>query len=88
MTARQGDHLEDGVVHIDPVLARRRLLGQGANPGDDFAGSVTVGDDELGALPRLLQVLSREPVHARRGVVDHGGERLVDFMTDRGRQLS
>jgi len=48
-----------------------------------LASPMAVCDDTLGRLPSFLPGLSREPVHARRGVVDHGGERLVDFMGDR-----
>ena len=86
--ARQGDDFEDGFVDVDPVFSRWSLFYEGTNPADDLAGPMAVGDDELGGLSSFLQVLSGEPVHARRGVVDHGGERLVDFMGNRGGQLS
>ena len=41
-----------------------------------------------GRLPGFLQVVRREPAHAGTGVIDHGAERLVDFVRDRGRQLA
>ena len=83
--ARQGEDVPDRGVEVEPVLLGGRFLGEGANPADDFAGAMAVGDDPRGGLPGFLQVLRREPAHTGTGVIDHGAERLIDFMGDRGR---
>ena len=67
---------------------QRRFLDQRANPSDDFAGSMTVGNDKRGGLTRFLQVMSGKPAQAGAGIVDHCGKRLIDFMSDGSSQLS
>jgi hypothetical protein len=42
--ARHSDHFADGLIDVDPLLLRWRLLDQSANSLDDFAGSLTVLD--------------------------------------------
>src|SRR6266480_4707520 len=86
--ARQGCDFTDGFVDVDPAVPRWTFLCEGANPADDFTSPLAVCDDKLGGLPSFLQVPSREPVQASRGVVDHCGERLIDFMGDRGTHFS
>ena len=78
--ARQGDDFQYNFVDVEPVLLRRRFLDEGANPSDDVARSMGVGDDQRGRLPGFLLVLSRKPTQAGTSVVDHCSERLVDFM--------
>ena len=65
-----------------------RFPGEGADPGDDGASALAVGHDPHGGLLGARQVLRREPAHAGIGAIDHGAERLIDFMGDRGRQLA
>src|SRR5215510_1373203 len=86
--AYQSDDFMYRVVDIKPVLPRWRFLDQRANPGDNFAGSMTVCNDQRGRLTRFLQVMSGKPAQASAGVVDHGGERLIDFMSNRRSHLS
>src|SRR4029450_11354676 len=40
-----------------------------------------------GALTRAVRVPGGEPAHAGIGAIDHGAERLIDFMGNRGRQI-
>jgi hypothetical protein len=42
--ARQGDDLKDDFVDVRPVFPRWRFLDEGADPVDDFAGSIAVVD--------------------------------------------
>src|SRR4030095_14589487 len=77
-------------VDIEPILPRRRFLDECANPTDDFTGSMAVCDDELRRVPGLLQggSVARQPTPTGTGIVDHRGERLVDFVGNRGGHLS
>src|SRR5206468_10220732 len=86
--ARQGDDFTYRFVDVEPVLPRGNFLDESANPGDDFAGSMAVCDDTRGRLPRFFQLLRVKPTQAGTGVIDHCGERLVDFMGDGGSQLA
>src|SRR5262245_54507497 len=63
---------------------------QGANPLNHIARSLAVAVNACYCLPRLIQVWngSREPTRTSVGVGYDGGERLVDLVSNRGRQLS
>jgi hypothetical protein len=69
-------------------LCGGRFLGEGANAADDVARTMAVGDDPQGGLPGFFQLLVREPAHAGTGVIDHGAERLRDFMGNGGGELA
>ena len=49
---------------------------------------MAVSDDQRRRPPGFLQVLRRQPAHAGTGVIDHGTERLIDLMGNRGRHLA
>ena len=53
------------------------------------AGAIAVLDDPARQTARASSRswLAAEPAQAGIGIGDHGGERLVDFMGNRGRQL-
>src|SRR6266478_5227819 len=86
--ARQGDDLKYSFIDIQPSLLRRSFLDEGADPADDFAGSMAVCDDERRRLPGLLQVVSRKPAQTGAGVIHNRAERLVELVRNRGRHLS
>ena len=85
---RQREDIPDRVVEVEPVLTGGGVPGEGADAGDDSASALAIGHDPHGGLPGALQVLGGEPAHAGIGAIDHGAERLIDFMGDRGRQLA
>ena len=49
---------------------------------------MAVCNDERRRLPGLLEVVHREPTQTGTGVVDHRGQRLVDFVSNRGSHFS
>src|SRR5215468_11312417 len=57
---------------------------------DDIACSLSVSVNACYRLPRLIQVRHgpREPTQTGVGIGHDGGERLVDLVSNRGRQLS
>ena len=77
------------LVDVQLILARRRLRDERANPADDVAGSSPIADDPIKRLPNLLRIgwLHIEPAQSGLCVGDHRGDRLIDLMGDRGRQL-
>ncbi len=83
------DDLEDRFVDVQLISPWRGLLDEGAYAADDLAGSIAVLDDRIEGLPDLLEIrgLHGEPAQSGVGVGDHRGNRLVDFMGNRGRQL-
>ena len=87
--AGQGHDLKDCFVDLQAFLLWGRLLDEGADPADDVAGSMTVLDDTIESVLGLLHIgrLARQPAQAGIGVGDHPGERLLDFMGNRRRQL-
>src|SRR6266850_2502754 len=78
----------DRFVDVETVFPRRRLLGKRSNPGDDFAGSISVCSDQHGRLTGFLQLRSGKPAQAGICVIDHRAERLINLMTDRRRHLT
>jgi hypothetical protein len=87
--ARQRNDFADRIVDVQPILARLRLRDERANPTDDVAGSSPIADDPIKRLLNLLRVrwLHIEPAQSGLCVGDHRGDRLIDLMSDRGRQL-
>src|SRR5258708_13142801 len=85
----QGNHLADRLVDVQASLPRRHLLDEGPDPADDIAGSRAVLDDTAERLANLLEIgpLSAQPAQGGLSIDDRRGDRLVDLMGDRGRQL-
>src|SRR3954447_6618045 len=66
------------------------LLRERPNPLDDLGCPIAVVDYALHGAAHLVQVrhVAREPAQAGAAIGDDGGERLIDLMRDRSRQLS
>ena len=77
-------------VDINQLPFRSTLLKEQADPGDDFRRTGCVFHDSRGSFPRLLQIglIARKPAQAGIGVGDGGGNRLIHFVRQGGRQLS
>src|SRR6266508_57673 len=82
------DHFTYRLVDVEPISLRRSLFNQGANSGDDFASSLSVIHHMGNRIPRFFQVFCIEPAQTGAGIVDECPERLIDFMGNRGRNLS
>src|SRR6266850_4072599 len=82
------DHFTYDLVNVEPIFLRRSLFNQGANSGDDFAHSLSVIHHKGNRIPGFFQVFCIEPAQTGAGIVDECAERLIDFMCDRGGQLS
>src|SRR6516162_3132314 len=75
------------LVNVEPVLSRRRFLGQRAYSADDFAGSMTFCNHPRGRASSFLQLMRVKPAQTGTCAVDDRAERLVDFMGNRGSHL-
>jgi len=71
-------------------LPRRRILDQRADPAEDFTGPATLLDDGIDRLASFVENrwLDVKPAQSGIRVGDHRANRLIDFMGDRGRELS
>ena len=69
--------------------SRLLLVEQRADPGDDVAGAMPVGDDAGGRLARVVEHrrLARQRAQAGAAVSGDRRERLVDLVRDRGGEL-
>src|SRR5208337_1235121 len=87
--ANEAEDFADGFVQVQLFSRRYGLLCQGANPGDDFTGSLPVADDPAGGFPGFLQIrhISGQPAQTRAAATHNAREWLVDFMRDRGGQF-
>jgi hypothetical protein len=81
--------LANGLVDVQAVSACRRFLDECPNASDDFPGAFAVSDDASARLSGLLQLWRprAEPAQTRAGIGDDRGDRLIDFMSNRGREL-
>src|ERR1700730_18103178 len=72
------------------LFPRWHFLDERANAGDDFAGSLSVLDNSLEGLTRLLYIrrMGSEPAQSSICIGDYSRDRLVDFMGNRSRQLA
>ena len=88
--SRQSDHFVDRLVQIETTLSRRRFLDVITDPVDDISGSIGIVDDTGERFPDFAQIrrVSVQKVHGRAGVVARGGDRLGDFVSQRGGQFS
>jgi hypothetical protein len=50
----QGNDVEDGFVKVEPILPWGRLFDEGADAGDDVAGSSCIVDNAAEGLPNLV----------------------------------
>ena len=86
----QQRHVVDDVDQRDGSVVGIGLARQGAQAAHDLAGALAVLDHVLDRAARLAEVgdLARQPAQAGLAVGDDGGQRLVDLMGDRGRELA
>jgi hypothetical protein len=85
----QGNDLTDRFVDLQAILPRGHIFDEGAYPADNVAGPIAVLDDLIEGVLNFLQIGRpvAKPAQSRIGVGDHAGDRLVDFMRNRGRKL-
>ena len=71
-------------------LSRRRFLDVITDPVDDVSGAIGIAHDAAERLPDLAQVrrLHVQKIQGRTGVVARAGDRLRDFVRQRGGQFS
>jgi hypothetical protein len=87
---RQFNHLGDRLIKIQAILTRRRLLYVSPDTVDDVAGSIGIAHDTPERFPDFAQIwrsLGQE-IQSCSGVVACGGDRLLDFVSERSRQYS
>ena len=84
------NHFADRRVEVHAVLLGRRLPHEGTDAGDNVAGSLAGLNDTIERLPHLLEIRrpSLQPAQSGLGVGDRCGDRLFDFMSDRGCELA
>ena len=89
-TLHQKDSLADDIVDVQRYHLRLAPFGECTNPLDHFARPIGVPDDALHGGSHLVRArrLEGEQSQANLAVGDDRGERLVNFVGDRGRQLS
>jgi hypothetical protein len=88
--SRQCNHLIDCRIEIKTLLSRRRRLDVLTDAVDDVSGSIDIANDTGECLPDLAQVrrLRLQKILGRTGVVARAGDRLRDFVSQRGSQFS
>src|SRR5439155_3635465 len=88
LIAQKNSQLLNYFIHVQPILYRS--LEQRTNPAEHCASPGSVLDDSFRSLPSLLQMrwILRQPLKTCMAVCNHGGERLIDFMGNRGGKLS
>src|SRR5712671_4818586 len=88
--SRQYDHLIDRMIEIKTGPSRRRFLDLLANPFDDLSGPVGSAYDTAKLFLDLAQVrrLPIQEIQSGTRVVAPGGDRLGDFVRQRGSQFS
>ena len=86
----QYNHLVDRLVKIKMPLSRRRLLDVITDPVDDVSGAIGIAHNAAERFPDLAQVrrLHVQKILGRTGVVAGAGDRLRDFVRQRGGQFS
>src|SRR5215471_17481278 len=88
-STRELNHFTDCIVDLHPLCPWRRPLYEITNPANDIARPAAIRNDPVEQVSRLLNVrwLLSQISQRHLGVDDHGGDRLVDFMGDRSREL-
>src|SRR5271166_370948 len=83
------DHFADCRIDVQALVASRSFLDVIADPSDDGPCPAAVPDNAAKRLADLVQIrrLGAQPAQPRLGVGERSGDRLVDFMGDRGREL-
>ena len=84
LAMEQGDNLENRLVDRQRLLARRRLVDEGANLMDDAAGAIAVLNDTIERPPERLQIwrLGSQPAQSGLGIGDGDADGLVWLCLD------
>jgi len=90
LTLHQRDGLPHDVIDVERHLLKAGLVRERPDAPDHLACPIAVVDNPFHRAARCVQVgsFAAEPAQTGLGVGDDGGERLVDFMGDRGGQLT
>ena len=85
----QGGGVEDRLVDVQRLVPWWHLFDEAANPADDVTRSLAVLDDTAEGLPDLAEVrrLGTKPTQGGIGSGDDRGDRLSDFVGNRGREV-
>src|SRR5712691_1919100 len=88
--SRQYNYLVDRLIEIKTILSWRRFLDVITNPVDYVSSSISIAHDAAERFPDLVQVrrLPVQKIQGRAGVVTCRGNRLLDFVSERGGLLS
>src|SRR5437870_5467582 len=83
------DDFADGFVDVEAIVTWRRLFDEVADPANHVSRPIAALDDVVKDLPYLVEVdgLGVEESQGSLGIGDNAGDRLVDFMRDRGGEL-
>ena len=86
----QYNHLIDCRIEIKSLFSRRRLLDLITDAVDDVSGSIGIANNTGERFPDFAQVrrLHVQKILGRAGVVARAGNRLRDFVRQRGSQFS
>src|ERR1700683_3828044 len=90
LTPHQQNSLADDIVDVQRYHLRLGPFGERANPLNHFARPMGLPDHTLDRGSYIVSSwrLEREQSQANLAVRDDGGDRLVNFVGDRSRQLS
>src|ERR1700686_4923489 len=89
-TLRQRNHVSDRLIKINTLLSRRSFLDVIPDAVEDLSSSIGIIYDAGERFADLAQIwrASVQEVRGRAGIVARGGNRLRDFVSERGGQLS
>jgi hypothetical protein len=84
------DYIRYDAVYVDWASLDRRLSKQSSDTSHDFPGFLAVTNDPLRGLVRLGHSwrIGGKPSQARMSIGDYSRERLIDFMSNRGREFT
>jgi hypothetical protein len=75
---------------LAPLRSKRRFLDLITDTVGDVTGSIGIDDDTVKRFPHLAKVwgLLVQEIQCRKSIVARGGDRLRDFLSQRGCQFS
>jgi hypothetical protein len=87
---RQSNYLLDRLIEIKMVVPRGRFSDLIPDPVDNASGSISIAYDTAQRFPDFAQVwrASVQEILSRPRVVTRATDRLVDFVSDRSRELT
>jgi hypothetical protein len=86
LAAGQGDGIDDSLVDVQQVVPWGHFIDEAANAAHEVPRSIAVLDDSGEGLPDFAQVrrLGAKPTQGSMGSGDDRGDRLIDFVGNRG----